>query len=210
MKTKLTKLDYAKNDRINMYSLTGSGKHTRYVSELTVDDTNLLYYACSLKLAKHGNDAPRGGKLGEHFAILRKFNVEKLWAKKIRAEKKAKKEREEKLAKLCKSEKVCSFWTESDIGCFIINGEKFSNHDGDGLNTVEVCEVDFDEFKSAEYITRRQIYNSNSPITIVKYDAPRTITVADYDCRPNENLRKIDNVCGFAIWAAKLKIFIAK
>jgi len=210
MKTKLSKVDFCKGERINMYSVRGTGKRTCYVNLLSADDIGILYYACFLKLAKKSNDAPRGGKLGEHFEILRKFNVEKLLTKKIRAEKKAKKELEKKLAKVCPSEKIRNFWTESDIGCFIIDGEKFSNHEGDGLNIVEICEVDFDEFKSAEYITRRQIYNPNSPITIVKYDSPRAITIAEYDCKPNDNLRKIDNVCGFAIWSAKLKVFISK
>ena len=68
----------------------------------------------------------------------------------------------------------------------------------------------FKEFKTSEILTRRQIYNPKFPITIVKFDAPKTIEVSRYDCDESLGSERIDNACGFVIWSRKVKVFIAK
>lgn len=52
------------------------------------------------------------------------------------------------------------------------------------------------------------IYNRAEPITIVKYENPRRIEVSLDDCDNSAGVKVIDNVCGFVIWACKIKIFV--
>ena len=70
--------------------------------------------------------------------------------------------------------------------------------------------VDFDAFKKADKITRRQVYNVKEPITVVKFDVPKIVNVSLSDVDDSAGVKAIGNVCGFAIWSRMLKIFVAK
>lgn len=100
------------------------------------------------------------------------------------------------------------FETSSDIGSFKIDGQLYSNFYGDGANRAEICACNFADFKKAKLLTRRQVFNRAEPITIVKYESPRRIEVSLDDCDNSAGVKVIDNVCGFVIWACKIKIFV--
>lgn len=184
---------------------------------MTPKQKQLFKYAVRRGYLVEKNDAPRNGKVGLHYEVLRYFDDERLatvmYADIRRAERDAKR-RAEALKKACgevlPADYVDYFETTSDIGSFKIDGNIYSNFYGDTDNSAEVCAVDFDAFKKAEKITRRQVYNAKEPITIVKFDAPKTINVSLSDVDESAGAKTIDNVCGFAIWSRKLKIFVAK
>lgn len=165
-----------------------------------------MWYAVAHKYAVSRNDAPRGGKWGEHFEILKYFTTNSL-TKKMDADRAA---LEKILAVIPRAEMVDCFDTSSDVGAIKINGAYYTNFYGNGDNRVEVCSVDFDAFKKADKITRRQVYNVKEPISVVKFDAPKTINVSLSDVDDSADVKTIGNVCGFAIWSRKLKIFVAK
>lgn len=198
---------YAKGEKIYKFRATGSGRWTKYVSAIPADEMRLLEFAQFYGFAQSGNDAPRGGKLGEHVEIIKPFDVEEM--KKMKEESEA--ETRRILDLVLKSETVANFVTLSDEGSFKIDGVLYSNYWGDGTNRAEVCEVDEREFREAKYLTRRQIYAPNEKITIVKFAKPKKIRVAFSDCGPESDVndRIIDRVLGFVIWERKLKIFVA-
>ena len=201
---RVKKEKYAKGEKLIRYKLCGSGKWSSYKEIVKGEELEMLEYAASKGLALFGNDAPRGGKCGKFIEILRDFTVSELEAMRS-AELKA---RDEALAKVLKSELVDEFFTASDIGSIKIDGICYSNFYGDGENKIEVCKCNFEAFKNAEVLTRRQIFNSKEPITIVKFDAPKTIEVALSDVDATFGVRKIEKVCGFVIWERKAKIFV--
>lgn len=186
--------------------MTGSGRWTKYVDALKEEEKELLQYALRLKYVELVNDAPRGGKHGEHFLVKKYFTTASI-LKKLETEAKA---IQKQLAKIPPMTRVNSFSTISDIGSFKIDGVCYSNFWGDGCNRVEVVSVDPKQFADAEIITRRQIYNKLEPLTIVKYDTPKSIQVSECDCNDSFGSTKVENVLGFAIWSSKLKIFVAK
>ena len=108
-----------------------------------------------------------------------------------------------------KSTVVKIFTTISDVGSIKIDGVCYSNFYGDGENTIEIDECDFNEFKTSEILTRRQIYNPKFPITIVKFDNPKAIEVSLSDCDESFGVERIDNACGFVIWSRKAKVFVS-
>ena len=198
------KNEYKINDIIRLYKLNGRGKWTTYKSALSEDELNLLKYAASKRYAEFGNDAPRGGKMGAFIKILRTFTsaeLAQMRAEEVRA-------RDEALSKVLKSEQIDTFTTISDVGSIKIDGVSYSNFYGDGENTVDICKCDLSEFRNADMLTRRQYYNPNEPITIVKYTNPKSIEISISDVDASYGARKIDNVCGFAIWARKMKVFV--
>lgn len=205
MKIKNENKKYTKNTKIYIYATTGSGRWSSYKDLLKPAEIGLLNYACRKGYAVKSNSAPRGGKWGEHYLILKYFTTNSL-TRKAAAEKKA---FDAELAKVLKSEKIYDFRTISDIGKIVINNTEYSNFWGDGYNTVEVCEVDADAFKTAEYISRRQVYNAGERITIVKFDAPETLVVEESDCR-NMGVFVVANSVGFCVWERKAKIFVEK
>ena len=198
--------EYKKGEKIRMFKSAGNGSWTRYVSAIPLDDLDLLKYACTKRIVCKANDAPRGGKSGDFFEVLRDFSLQELKST-MEAEVSA---LNEKLAHTLKTELVGGFSTISDIGSFIIDGVAYSNFYGDGLNKVEICACAAADFKAARYLSRREIYNAKEPISIVRFDAPKTITVAHSDADKRFGETKIENVLGFAIWAAKLKVFVEK
>ena len=115
------------------------------------------------------------------------------------------------LASVLETEPVDRFATVSDMGSFLIDGTAYDNYWGDGENIVEIVAADADKFKGAKFLSRREVFNKNAPITIVKFDEPRTIDVERSDCRtPGWGVRRIENALGFVIWERKAKIFVKK
>lgn len=206
-------MKYYKYDKIRQYERISRGNK----SLLTPEQKNLFKYALRRGFLVERNDAVRNGKSGLHYEVLHYFDDarlrEKMYAEERRAQRDAKR-RAEDLKKACAevlpADYVDYFETISDIGSFKIDGNIYSNFYGDTDNSVEVCAVDFAAFKAAKIITRRQVYNAQEPITIVKFDAPKTINVSLSDVDESAGAKTIDNVCGFAIWSRKLKIFVAK
>lgn len=206
-------MKYYKYDKIRQYAKIGKSN----VSLLSDAQKKLFLFAAKKGYLVEKNDAPRNGKVGLHYEVLRYFDDERLatvmYADIRRAERDAKR-RAEALKKACAevlpADYVGFFETTSDIGSFKIDGNIYSNFYGDTDNSVEVCAVDFAAFKAADKITRRQVYNAKEPITIVKFDEPKTINVSLSDVDESAGAKTIDNVCGFAIWSRKLKIFVAK
>lgn len=203
---KIENIKYTKGTKVRRYNQVSSGRWTNYQDALTAAEERLMWYAVAHKYAVSRNDAPRGGKWGEHFEILKYFTTNSL-TKKMNAERVS---LEKALSDIPRAELLDSFETVSDIGSIKICGACYTNFYGDGDNRAEVCAVDFDAFKKAKKITRRQVYNAKEPITIVKFDAPKTINVSLSDVDDSAGTKTIDNVCGFAIWSRKLKIFVAK
>lgn len=200
------KNEYVKGEKIRLYKAAGSGRWRKYTSAISADEFDLFLYACSKRLMTKGNDAPRGGKLGDFFEVLKDFSDSEL--KKEKDKELA--ELNAKLAQTLETEFVGAFSTISDIGSFVIDGIAYVNFYGDGDNRVEVCACDKAEFKSSKYLTRREIYNADEPLTIVRYDEPKTITVAHSDVDKRFGETKVENVLGFAIWERKLKIFMER
>jgi len=206
-------MKHYKYDKIRQYAKRG-----KYNVPLLSDEQKTLFlYAVKKGYLAEKNDAPRNGKIGLHYEVLRYFDDDRLstamYADRRRAARDARR-RQDALKKACAevlpADYTDYFCTRSDIGSFKIDGNTYSNFYGDGDNRVEVCAVDFAAFKAAEKITRRQIFNAKSPITIVKFDAPKTINVSLSDIDESAGVKTIDNACGFAIWEHKLKIFTAK
>ena len=163
-------------------------------------------YAATKMYVTFGNDSSRGGKLGEYIEVVKDFARAEL-EEKMSLEIKA---RDEALSKVLKSTVVKIFTIISNIGSIKIDGVYYSNFDGNGENTVEVCEWDFNEFKTAKILTRRQVFSPKFPITIVKFDAPKAIEVSLCDCDESFGSEHIDNACGFVIWSRKAKVFVIK
>lgn len=197
---------YKVGTKIREYARVQMGRWTTYQKALAPEEQRLLFYAVANKYAVYCNDAPRGGKWGWHYEIKKFFTTNSL-TKKIVAEQKA---LDAALSTVLPSENLEYFETDSDIGSIKIDGVCYSNFYGDTTNRVNVCAVDFDAFKKATVLTKRQIFEPNAHLTIVKFDAPKTINVSLSDVDDSAGAKVIDNVCGFAIWSRKLKIFTVK
>ena len=197
---------YTKGAIIRKHKLAENGKWTNYQPALDFEESGLLKYAELKKYVISANDAPRGGKWGEHYLVLKDFSANALEAEMLAESQK----RDEALAEIVKADVIDTFITYSKVGSFKIDGAYYSNFCQDETNSAVVCEVDFGEFQRAEKITRRQVFNPNEPLTIVKFPEPREIEVALSDADASFGVKKIARVCGFAVWAHKLKIFVAK
>lgn len=199
-------MKYTKGQKIYKFKLAGSGQYSSYKVAIKEPLYTTLKYALHIGLLKPENDASRGVKLGDYFHVVKDFNTEFVELKR----KEAKAAKDEIESAVLPNSISDIFTTMSDNGFFVIDGVKYSNFYGNGENRVEVCKCDFEEFKKAEFITRRQVYNSNEPITIIKFDAPKTISVKICDVDDEFGSEEVENACGFAIWSQKLKIFVAK
>ncbi|PWM28519.1 MAG: hypothetical protein DBX55_09300 [Verrucomicrobia bacterium] len=198
--------EYQKGEKIRLFKEANDGRWAKYESAISPEELDALKYACTKMWATKGNDAPRGGKLGDFFEILRDFSAGEL-------EETMKNEISELNAKLdetLKSEIIYRFATVSNIGSFVIDGVKYSNFYGNGENKVDVCACTAADFKSAKYLTRREIYNAKEPISIVRFDFPKSIKVSVRDYDESFGSETINNALGFAIWQRKLKIFVEK
>lgn len=207
------KMKHYKYDKIRQYAKSGKSN----VSLLSDKQKTLFLYAAKKGFLTEKNDAPRNGKVGLHYEVLRYFDDDRLamamYADRRRAERDARR-RQDVLKKACAEvlpvDCIDYFCTSSGVGAIKIDGAYYTNFYGNGDNRVEVCSVDFDAFKKADKITRRQVYNVKEPISVVKFDAPKTINVSLSDVDDSADVKTIGNVCGFAIWSRKAKIFVAK
>lgn len=184
----------------------------KYVDALPKYLERILCRASWFGLVKVGNDAKRGGKLGEFYKVEKFFSLktlERLEKKQATERKKKEKMQTQLLKTLYPSDEVARFFTVSDIGGFKINNKIYSNFYGDGENVVQVCKVEnFEAFKKADIITKRQIFNPDNKILIEKFDELKTLEIAGSDCSDIFKAKTIENACGFAIWERKLKIFV--
>lgn len=197
---------YTTETKIYKFKFGGSGRWTNYQRALSDDELALLNFAQSLGYVVSGNDAPRGGKTGDYFKVVKYFTTNSM--EKKRAE--YIKNRRAALESVLESVRVNVFSTISDIGSFKIDGVCYSNFYGDGENRCEVCRCDEEGFKTAEMLTRRQVYNKKEPFYLVKFDAPKTISISISDVDDSFGVRKVENALGFCIWCAKLKIFVKR
>lgn len=195
---------YKKGEKIRRYKAADKGSWSCYKETLSSKDMDFFRYAATKGYVTFGNDASRGGKLGEYIEVVKDFARAEL-EEKMSLEIKA---RDEALSKVLKSTVVKIFTIISNIGSIKIDGVYYSNFDGAGENTVEVCECNFNEFKTAEKLTRRQVFCPQFPLTIVKFDAPKAIEVSLSDCDESSGSERIDNACGFVIWSRKAKVFV--
>ncbi len=195
---------YKTNDKIYIYKLGGSGRWTNYQRALSDDEQDLLTFAQVQGYVSRCNDAPRGGKYGEHFLVKKYFTTNSM-SKRRNQQIDA---RNKELASVLPSEKIDNFETMSDIGSIKIDGVCYSNFYGDGWNRIEVCKCDEVAFKSSKYLSRREVFNAKQPITIVKFDTAKTIAIAKSDCDDSMGAINIENALGFVIWECKAKIFV--
>ncbi len=199
-------MKYTKGQKIYKYRLSSSGQCATYKGAIQEPLKSTLEYACALGYVQNSNDVSRVSRLGECYIVIKNFDS-KVLEKRRKEEKKIKEDIDASVL----PNKVIEFFTaKSNNGKFVIDGVEYSNFYGNGENRVEVCKCDFDEFKDAKMLTRRQAYSPNEPITIVKFDEPKTIEVKLCDSDDNFGIRQIENACGFCIWERKLKIFVTK
>lgn len=199
-------MKYTKGQKIYKYRIAGSGERVVYKGAINHSLYPTIKYALHLGFLKSENDAPRGGKLGDYFLVVKDFDTEIVELKR-RHEKEAK---DELNASVLPNRITDVFTIVSDNGKFVIDGVEYLNFFGNGESRAEICECDFTEFQNVKFLTRRQVFQPNDPITIVKFDAPKTIEVKLCDCDDKLGSRKIENACGFCIWERKLKIFVDK
>ena len=195
---------YKKGEKIRRYKMADQGSWSCYKDALSLKDMDFFRYAATKMYVTFGNDSSRGGKLGEYIEVVKDFTRAEL-EEKMSLEIKA---RDEALSRVLKSTVIKTFATSSDIGSIKIDGACYSNFYGDGENTIEIDECDFKEFKTAKILTRRQVFSPKFPITIVKFDEPKTIEVSLSDCDESSGSERIDNACGFVIWSRKAKVFV--
>ena len=197
-------MKHYKYDKIRQFERRGG----RLVPLISDNQKKLFSYAAKMGFLTIKNDAPRNAKIGLYYEVLRFFDEdrlrEKMFAQRRRDAKK------DSPAPVVSSTVVERFLVQSLTGGIKIDGTMYSNFSEDETITSEICEVDFGEFQRAEKITRRQVFNPNEPLTIVKFPEPREIEVALSDVDASFGVKKIARVCGFAVWAHKLKIFVAK
>lgn len=195
---------YTKGTVIGKYKLGGSGRWTNYQIALPAEELELLNYALNRGYATLENDAPRGGKWGVHFLVKRYFTTNSL-TKKMLAERKA---IDDLCSKVLESKRIRAFDTVSEVGSFHVNGVYYSNLSCSGNNTVEICECNPKEFYAAELLTRRQVFQKDKPITIVKFDTLQTLKIANVDRNLSDGEVTAENVLGFVIWSNRMKIFV--
>lgn len=206
-------MKHYKYDKIREYDRRG-----RYNVPLLSESQKALFEFAKKKgyLAER-NDAPRNAKAGLYFEVLKYFDEDRLEAamnaerrRRVREMNALKKAREEACKEVLKCDVVEIFSTISDIGKIIVNDTEYSNFYGDTTNTIEVCAVNAAEFRQAKYLTRRQIYNPEESIAIVKFATPRTLEVKLSDVDSRYGSKEIKSALGFAIWSRKMKIFTTK
>ena len=206
-------MKHYKYDKIREYERRG-----RYNVPLLSESQKALFeFAKKKGFLAERNDAPRNAKVGLYYEVLKYFDEDRLEAsmnaerrRRVRAMNALKKAREEACKDVLKCDVVELFSTISDIGKITVNDTEYSNFYGDTTNTIEICAVNVDEFRQAKYLTRRQIFNPEESITIVKFASPRTLEVRLSDVDSRYGSKEIENALGFVIWARKAKIFVKK
>ena len=197
---------YVKGDKIRITHAAGRFGKSYYADALSAEEHSLLCYASVKGFASLENDAPRGGKLGFYFDIKKDFSSDEI--SKMKAADKELLQR--KLGRVLKSTSVDYYQTSSDVGAFIINGLTYSNFYGDGVNKVDVCECDKAEFYKSEMLTRRQVFATSEPLTIVKFNSPEKMEIQRSDVEASGEKIVINNALGFCIWSQTLKVFVEK
>lgn len=195
---------YKKDDEIRIYKKVSAGRLTTYSDALDKEERSLLAAASARGLVARCNDSPRGGKCGEHYKVVKYFTANSL-GKKLASEKKA---TDKEIAKIPRAECVRSFKTTSKYGSIKIDGVYYAIFRFDCETAVEICKIDAAAFRDAKLITRRQVFNKSSPLTIAKFDTPKPMEIALCDCDDSLGSEKISNAIGFCIWEHKAKIFV--
>lgn len=188
---------FKKGEKIHITGL-GSRCFTKLIAD---SDLALLRLVVRFGYARFGNDAPRGGRTGDYYEILKTFTPCDI-ALKLAA---SAKEREERLLSLPTMAPVDSFETYSDIGSIIVNGEMFGNFKGDGTNAVEIYNVNLFAWDLCSEICPEQIMGKQRVVR--KFDKPQELRIAAYDCEPDGEMIVIKNVIGFAVVYGKIKVF---
>ena len=179
-----------------------TGRGSRCFTKLISDsDLALLKLAARYGYARFGNDAPRGGRTGDYYEIARTFTpCDIALAVEARA-----KEQMKRVLALPAIAPNATHTTWSDIGSFIVNGEMLGNFKGDGENSVEIYNVSPDAWGGASEICPEQI--EGQQCFVRKFETPRELQIAKYDCEPNGAMITIGNAVGFAVVYGKIKVF---
>ena len=179
---------------------TGRGSRC-FTKLISASDLALLKLAARYGYARLGNDAPRGGRTGDYYEILRTFTpCDIALAVDARA-----KEKMKRVLALPAIAPNATHATWSDIGSFIVNGEAIGNFKGDGENAVEIYNVSPVAWSCARDICPEQI--TGEQCLIRKFETPRELQIAKYDCEPNGAMITIGNAVGFAVVSGKIKVF---
>lgn len=179
-----------------------TGKGSRCFTKLIADsDVAMLRLAARLGYARWGNDAPRGGRTGDYYEILRSFVPADI-ALAVDARARA---REARLLALPVMAPNALYFTDSDVGSFIVNGEMLGNFKGDGTNAVEIYNVNPTAWESAREICKEQI--TGEECLVRRFDNPQELRIAKYDYAPGAGMIVIENVIGFAVVYGKIKVF---
>ena len=179
-----------------------TGRGSRCFAKIISDsDLALLKLAVRYGYARFGNDAPRGGRTGDYYAITRTFTPCDIA---LAVESRAK----DKIARILALPAMApnaKYTTLSDIGAFVVNGETLVNFKGDGENAVEIYNVSLDAWKGACAICKEQI--TGEDCIVRKFEKPQVLTIAKYDCAPDGEMITIDDAVGFAVVFGKIKVF---
>lgn len=187
---------------VRLYKKSGSGKWTQYKRTISDDTAALLIDGERRGFVASGNDAARGGRLGCYYKILKSFTAADL--EKLRQDEQ--KELKKQLAEVLPSQTLRDFHTVSDKGAFKIDKKLYKNFYGDGLNRVKIKLVNFEAFKRARLVSRRQVFRPGEPFFMRKFRAPRDIKLFNYDC--GRVFVHIVSACGFCIWERSLTVFV--
>ena len=179
-----------------------TGRGSRCFTKLISDsDLALLKLAARHGYARFGNDAPRGGRVGDYYEILRTFTPCDIDLA-VHARAKEKMKRDWALPEIAPDE---THTTYSDIGSFIVNGEAIGNFKGDGENSVEIYNVSPVAWACAREICKEQI--AGEQCFVRKFEKPQELQIAKYDCEPNGAMITIAGAVGFAVSVGKIKVF---
>ena len=196
---------YYKYDKIRLNAQSENGL-VRLINDA---DLKVLKYAQKCGFTQLLNDSPNRDDLGYFFLVKRFFEFKRMKSS-MYADISRKSRHLKKIKSLLKREKLYEFFTSSHIGYFVVNNKQYSNFHGVGDNSILVFKCDFNEFKNTQIITPRQIYNTNKPITILKFDELKTIQIALSDEADCTDFKIIKNVCGFCIWKRSMLVFVTE
>ena len=69
------KMEIVKHGYVRPVHYTGTGAHTRAAEVYTNAQRELFRFLCRIGKMEHGNDAPRGGKVGEYYKANASFTI---------------------------------------------------------------------------------------------------------------------------------------
>ena len=195
---------YKTGTKIHIYKLGNAGRWTNYQYALHEDEIDLLTFASSIGYVCLENDSKKGGKSGVHFLVKKYFTTNSMRKRLL----KITKERQKKLDAVLTTEEINNFRIISNIGSVKIDSAYYSNFYGNGSNAVSVVKCNESQFKNAKFLSRREVFNSEEPITIVKFPIAKTISISKCDCDDSFGSVEIKHSLGFVIWKRMVKIFV--